>query len=126
MPGFSPGFPASSFVLQGLYGFNQLAFGVAFSMGVIGYIAGTVIATRLNPTIGIDRTVGLGTLASAAGGTAMLALVLAHSAAPSLIVAAMVVYMVGFGLSFPSAIAGALIPFPERRGRHPRWSASPR
>ena len=106
----------SSFVLQGLYGFNQLAFGVAFSMGVIGYIAGTVIATRLNPTIGIDRTVGLGTLASAAGGTAMLALVLAHSAAPSLIVAAMVVYMVGFGLSFPSAIAGALIPFPERAG----------
>ncbi|ALK10864.1 multidrug effflux MFS transporter [Blastochloris viridis] len=106
----------SSFVLQGLYGFSQIAFGAAFSVGVLGYVAGTVIATRLNPAIGIDRTVGLGTAASALGGVAMLAVVLTPIEAPMLIVAAMVIYMLGFGLSFPSAIAGALIPFPDRAG----------
>ncbi|BBF94113.1 multidrug effflux MFS transporter [Blastochloris tepida] len=106
----------SSFVLQGLYGFSQFAFGVAFSIGVIGYIVGTVLATRLNPRVGIDITVGLGTAASATGGLAMLGVAAVGAAEPALLVAAMVVYMLGFGLAFPSAVAGALIPFPDRAG----------
>lgn len=106
----------SSFVLQGLYGLGELAFGIAFSVGVIGYITGTLLATRLNPRLGLDTTTGFGAGCLALGGVLMVATVVAGWASPAAIVGPMVVFMLGVGLAFPSSIAGALVPFPHRAG----------
>src|SRR5262249_17793137 len=60
----------SSFVLQEVYGPSALAFGLAFAAASVGYLAGTALATQVVTRIGIDRTIGLGALALAAGGIA--------------------------------------------------------
>jgi MFS transporter, DHA1 family, multidrug resistance protein len=106
----------SSFVLQGVYRLDEIAFGIAFAIGVGGYIMGTLMAQRLVPRLGLEGTVAIGVVMLAGGGLAMLALVLAgipHSAA---IVAPMTLYLCGVGLVMPQAMAGALTPFPGRAG----------
>jgi DHA1 family bicyclomycin/chloramphenicol resistance-like MFS transporter len=106
----------SSFVLQGHYGLDEMGFGLAFAAAVIGYIAGTLIAAACTRRIGIDRTIAIGTMALAAGGAAMALLVLIEPPHYLHVLAPMVVYMAGVGLTLPSALAGAITPFPERAG----------
>jgi DHA1 family bicyclomycin/chloramphenicol resistance-like MFS transporter len=106
----------SSFVLQGHYGLDELAFGLAFASAVIGYIAGTLIAAACARRIGIDRTIAIGTWALAAGGASMALLVLIEPPHYLHVLGPMVVYMAGVGMSLPSAMAGAIAPFPERAG----------
>ncbi|MCC2113636.1 MAG: multidrug effflux MFS transporter [Hyphomicrobiales bacterium] len=106
----------SSFVLQDVYGLSEIAFGVSFSLAVIGYITGTLTGTRLAPRIGLDRTLGFGVAALATGGTAMLAGVAFGGGHAAEIVVPMMLYMVGVGLSLPQSMAGALMPFPDRAG----------
>ncbi|MGH8514112.1 MAG: multidrug effflux MFS transporter, partial [Gammaproteobacteria bacterium] len=65
----------ASFVLQDLYGLSALEFGVAFALGSAGYMLGTVLAAGIVSHIGLDRTIGLGGLALAVGGLAMVAAV---------------------------------------------------
>jgi DHA1 family bicyclomycin/chloramphenicol resistance-like MFS transporter len=105
----------SSFVLQQVYGFQPLAFGFSFAAGVCGYIAGTMIATRIVPKRGLDRTVGIGAMLLAAGG--LMTLVAVGTGIGGLgIVAANIVYFCGIGLVMPQSMAGALTPFPDRAG----------
>lgn len=106
----------SSFVLQGVYRLNEFAFGLAFAIGVLGYIAGTLLAQRIVPRLGLARTVGVGVVFLAAGGVLMLAAVLLGPGHPAEIVAPMVVYLVGVGLVMPQTMASALQPFPDRAG----------
>lgn len=106
----------SSFVLQGHYGLDELEFGLAFAAAVIGYIGGTLIGAVLTRRIGVDRTIAIGTMALAAGGAAMALLVLIEPPHYLQVLAPMVVYMAGVGLTLPSAMAGAITPFPERAG----------
>ena len=106
----------SSFVLQGVYHLSELAFGVAFAIGVAGYIAGTLLAQNLVPRIGMERTIAAGVVALAVGGLAMLALVLTGPGHPAEIVAPMTLYLAGVGLVMPQAMAGALAPFAGRAG----------
>ena len=106
----------SSFVLQGVYHLGEVAFGVAFAIGVGGYIAGTLIAQVLVPRLGLERTVAAGVIALATGGLAMLVLVLFGPGHPAEIVGPMTLYLAGVGLVMPQAMAGALAPFPQRAG----------
>ena len=106
----------SSFVLQGVYHLGEVAFGVAFAIGVGGYIAGTLIAQVLVPRLGLERTVAFGVIALATGGLAMLVLVLFGPGHPAEIVGPMTLYLAGVGLVMPQAMAGALAPFPQRAG----------
>ncbi|MDQ0467381.1 multidrug effflux MFS transporter [Labrys wisconsinensis] len=106
----------SSFVLQGVYGLSALAFGFAFVVGVIGYIAGTLAAQALVTRHGIEATLSIGVACLALGGVAMLALVLAGIPHPAAIVVPMALYLAGVGLVMPQAMAGALAPFPDRAG----------
>jgi MFS transporter, DHA1 family, multidrug resistance protein len=105
----------SSFVLQQVYGFAPLAFGFSFAVGVCGYIAGTMIATRIVPKAGLDRTVGLGAGLLALGGLLTVLAVASGAGGPG-IVAANVIYFCGIGLVMPQSMAGALTPFPDRAG----------
>ena len=106
----------SPFVLQGLYGLSPFQFGVLFSAACVGSLASAPIAAVLVMRLGIDRLIGLGTLALAAGGLAMVAgLALGSAPVPALILS-MALYHVGLMLAMPQAIAGAMMPFPESAG----------
>jgi DHA1 family bicyclomycin/chloramphenicol resistance-like MFS transporter len=106
----------SPFVLQGLYGLSAFEFGIAFAAACVGSFASAAVAAMLVMRIGIERTIGLGTLALAAGGLAMVAsLALEWAAVPSLILS-MALYHGGLMLAMPQAIAGAMTPFPDRAG----------
>jgi DHA1 family bicyclomycin/chloramphenicol resistance-like MFS transporter len=106
----------SSFVLQGHYGLDEMEFGLSFALAVLGFIIGTLIAAAFTRRIGVERTVAIGTLALAVGGVAMALLVLIEPPHFLHVLAPMVVYMAGIGLTLPSAMAGAITPFPERAG----------
>lgn len=106
----------SSFVLQEIYGLSALAFGLAFAAASAGYLIGTSLATRIVTRLGLDRTIGFGTVALALGGLGSVAAIPFGGASPVLLIAAMAVYAVGMGLVQPQTIAGAMMPFPERAG----------
>jgi DHA1 family bicyclomycin/chloramphenicol resistance-like MFS transporter len=106
----------SPFVLQSVHGLSPLGYGLAFAISSTGYIAGTSLAARLVTRWGLDRTVGCGTLALAAGGLSMIAATALAPHAVAGIVVPMTVYLFGLGFAMPQALAGALQPFPERAG----------
>lgn len=106
----------SSFVLQQHYGLGEVAFGMAFSLCVLGYIAGTMVGTRFAARLGTRGIVTLGAAALATGGLAMAALVMIEPGRAWHVLAPMVVYMVGVGLTLPPGIAGAISPFPQFAG----------
>jgi len=106
----------ASFVLQNLYGLTPFSFGLAFAIGSVGYMIGTALAARLVVRIGLDRTIGVGSVACAVGGLAMmLALALGLTSAVSLVLP-VALYLAGLGMVLPQSFAGALTPFPERAG----------
>jgi MFS transporter, DHA1 family, multidrug resistance protein len=106
----------SPFVLQNLYGLSPLEFGAAFGLACIGSVIGAVIAASLVLRLGLDRTIGLGTIALASGGLGLvLIIVLGSSSVPALVLS-MAIYHAGLGLAMPQAIAGALTPFPDHAG----------
>jgi DHA1 family bicyclomycin/chloramphenicol resistance-like MFS transporter len=104
-------------VMQGMpYELSPLVFGITFALGAAGYMAGAFIASLIVMRIGLDRMMGLGVTIMAFGGLAMgasLALGLAHV---MWFVGTMTVYLAGLGFALPSAMAGALTPFPDRAG----------
>lgn len=106
----------SSFVLQGLYGLNELSYAFSFGFVVVGFIAGTTLAQRLVGPRGLDGTIRLGVTSLAVGGVLMLALVLAGIPSSLAITGPMAIYGIGVGLTMPQAMASALMPFPARAG----------
>lgn len=106
----------AAFVLQELYGLSALAFGVAFTIGSAGYMLGTIVAGRVVVRWGVNRTMGSGCVAMAAGGIAMMAALALGWTVAHVLVASMAIYFAGMGLVLPLAQAGALMPFPNRAG----------
>lgn len=106
----------SAFVLQRTYGLSPLAYAFSFGAMVIGYIAGTLVAQKIVSGRGLDGTIGAGVVAMAAGGGAMLALVLVGTGSSLEVTLPMALYAVGVGLTMPQSLAAAMQPFPERAG----------
>lgn len=105
----------SSFVLQEIYGLSALSYGLAFAAGSCGYLTGTAFAARIVTRLGLDRTIGIGSVGVAVGGlAAAAAVVLSASVVP--LVAAFALYATGMGMVQPQSIAGAMMPFPHRAG----------
>ena len=67
------------FVLQSLLGLSPLVFSITFSIGSIGYLLGTMIATRIVSRAGIVRVIGYGALLMVLGGLAMCASIASFS-----------------------------------------------
>ena len=105
----------SSFVLQGVYGLSELAYGFSFGFVVLGYLAGTLIAQAIVGRRGLDGTIALGVACLAVGGLGMLAMMLLV-ASPLAVIGPMAVYTLGVGLALPPTQANAMMPFPERAG----------
>ncbi len=106
----------SPFVLQNLYGLSAFEFGLAFAAACIGSLVSAAIAASLVLHLGLDRTIGLGSLALATGGLAMVASILLGLESVVSLVLSMMIYHAGLMLAMPQAIAGAMTPFPDRAG----------
>jgi DHA1 family bicyclomycin/chloramphenicol resistance-like MFS transporter len=106
----------SSFVLQKVYGLSVMGFSMVFSFVVLGYVTGTLIAQRAVGRLGLDKTIGMGVLALAGGGVAMMLAVWFGPGSPLEIMLPMTLYTMGVGLVMPQSMAGAMTPFPERAG----------
>jgi MFS transporter, DHA1 family, multidrug resistance protein len=107
---------ASPFVLQDLYGLSAIGYSIAFAICSVGFVTGTFVASVVVSRIGLGATIGLGTVALAAGGLAMC-IALPLGLHPTAVVAlSTTLYLFGLGLAMPQAMAGALTPFPHRAG----------
>jgi DHA1 family bicyclomycin/chloramphenicol resistance-like MFS transporter len=106
----------SSFALQTLYGQSAFAFGLTFAASTLGFLCGTLIAAKLVTRHGIDRTIVWGGVWLATGGLAMLLATAIDLRSPLALAVPIAVYLVGLGLAYPQAIAGALTPFHDRAG----------
>ncbi|WP_201834527.1 multidrug effflux MFS transporter [Microvirga zambiensis] len=106
----------SSFVLQRIYGLDELSFAFSFIFVVAGFMTGTTIAQYLVGRYGLDGTIRLGVTCLALGGLTMLALVLAGVPSSLAVSAPMAIYGIGVGLTMPQSMASALMPFPDRAG----------
>ena len=106
----------SSFVMQELYGLGPFGFGVVFAVSSFGFVAGTFLASQVVIRGGLDRTIGLGAAALAAGGLTMIAAVALAPHSAAAVAVPMALYLAGLGLAMPQALAGALQPFPDHAG----------
>jgi DHA1 family bicyclomycin/chloramphenicol resistance-like MFS transporter len=95
--------------------FTPIQLGLFFAGTVLIVFAAGMLATRLAPRYGLDRSIRGGLFATAAGAIAML-LVALYS--PSFIpfLGAMSVFLLGMGIVNPLGTAQALSPFGEKAG----------
>jgi MFS transporter, DHA1 family, multidrug resistance protein len=116
MSGLFAWISTSAFILQDIYGLSALAFGITFAVASSGYLLGATIAARVITRWGSGRTMGVGALGMAAGGLGSV-LIVALDWQPAVGLALAVgLYMMGMGMAWPQAQAGALLPFPDRAG----------
>ena len=105
-----------SFILQGLYGFSELQFGLTFGACALAFAGGSMVASRVMQRHGMARSLTIGASLLAIGGVSQLAGVLAAPAQPVALIAPMAVYFFGIGFVLPASTASALTPFPDRAG----------
>jgi MFS transporter, DHA1 family, multidrug resistance protein len=106
----------SSFVLIDRLGLAPTVFGLCFGFMALGFMGGATISSRLVGKVpGYRLVIGGASLASLATGT-MLVLILGGLEHPLLIIVSTFVSAIGIGMSRPSAMAGALLPFPHMAG----------
>ena len=101
-------------LIEGL-GFTPIQLGLFFAGTVMIVFAAGMLATRLAPRFGLDRSIRGGLVAAAAGSIAILAVSI-FSAAFLPFLAAMCVFLLGMGIVNPLGTAQALSPFGEKAG----------
>lgn len=104
------------FVLIDLLGMSPALFGTVFIFTVIGSVTGSTIASRAATRVHGDTMVAIGSTVALVGGSIMLAATLIDVVTPVTIVGSMVLFMLGFGIALPNALAGAMAPFPTMAG----------
>ena len=101
-------------LIEGL-GFTPIQLGLFFAGTVMVVFAAGILATRLAPRFGLDRSIRGGLAAAAAGSIAIL-LVSSFHATFLPFLAAMCLFLLGMGIVNPLGTAQALSPFGEKAG----------
>lgn len=115
MGGLFAMFSAAPRVLIEAMQFSPIQLGLFFAGTVMVVFAAGMLATKLAPRYGLDRSIRGGLWAAAAGGIATLSVALyAPSFLPFL--GAMCVFLLGMGIVNPLGTAKALSPFGDRAG----------
>ncbi|WP_374656532.1 multidrug effflux MFS transporter [Dongia sp.] len=106
----------SSFVFIDVLGVPPKYFGFCFGVFVIGYIVGATSGGRLSKRLAPAQLVGLGSLIALASALVLVAVNLVVAASVWSVLAPLLPYMIGVGLTLPAAQAGAIGPFPRSAG----------
>jgi DHA1 family bicyclomycin/chloramphenicol resistance-like MFS transporter len=101
-------------LIEGLH-FSPIELGWFFAGTVMIVFAAGMLATRLAPRFGLDRSIRGGLLVAAAGSLALLLVARLNPTFPPFL-AAVSVFLVGMGIVNPLGTAQALSPFGERAG----------
>jgi DHA1 family bicyclomycin/chloramphenicol resistance-like MFS transporter len=101
-------------LIEGLL-FTPIQLGLFFAGTVMIVFAAGMLATKLAPRFGLDRSIQFGLLAAAGGSLAILLVSIFH---PTFLpfLAAMCVFLLGMGIVNPLGTAQALSPFGEKAG----------
>jgi DHA1 family bicyclomycin/chloramphenicol resistance-like MFS transporter len=115
MGGLFSTFAAAPRVLIEAMHFTPIQLGLFFAGTVLIVFAAGVLATRLAPRYGLDRSIRGGLFVAAVGSIAMLLVSLFSPSFPPF-AAAMSVFLLGMGIVNPLGTAQALSPFGEKAG----------
>jgi MFS transporter, DHA1 family, multidrug resistance protein len=108
-------FSASPRILIEAMRFTPIQLGLFFAGTVLIVFAAGMLATRLAPRYGLDRSIRAGLLATVIGGTAMLLISLYTPNFLSYL-GALSVFLLGMGIVNPLGTAQALSPFGDKAG----------
>jgi DHA1 family bicyclomycin/chloramphenicol resistance-like MFS transporter len=115
MGGLFAMFSAAPRILIEALHFTPIELGLFFAGTVLIVFAAGMLATRLGPRFGLDRSIRGGLVAAAAGGIAILAVsIFDPGFLPFL--GSMCVFLLGMGIVNPLGTAQALSPFGEKAG----------
>jgi DHA1 family bicyclomycin/chloramphenicol resistance-like MFS transporter len=115
MGGLFSMFAATPRVLIEAMHFTPIELGLFFAGTVMIVFASGMMATRLAPRYGLDRSIRGGLWVAATGSVAMLPVALYSPSFPAFL-AAMSVFLLGMGVVNPLGTAQALSPFGEKAG----------
>jgi DHA1 family bicyclomycin/chloramphenicol resistance-like MFS transporter len=101
-------------LIEGLL-FTPIQLGLFFAGTVMIVFAAGMLATKLAPRFGLDRSIQFGLLAAASGSLAILSVSIFHATFLPFL-AAMCVFLLGMGIVNPLGTAQALSPFGEKAG----------
>lgn len=104
----------SAFVLIGSYGVSRVQYGYVSSSVLLGLVFGTLLASRFVKAWGPLRLVRFGTGLVLSG--VSVSLLGALSSSLPLVLLPQLLVTLGAGLVLPAAVAGGVMPFPERAG----------
>jgi DHA1 family bicyclomycin/chloramphenicol resistance-like MFS transporter len=106
----------SSFVLIEVLGVSPDVYGLCFGLVAFGLMTGSFLAARLTPRLGIDRLITAGTSLGAVAGCLMAVLAWGGVRTVPALIGPMYAFAVGVGIVLPTAVAGAIGPFPRTAG----------
>jgi DHA1 family bicyclomycin/chloramphenicol resistance-like MFS transporter len=101
-------------LIEGLH-FTPIQLGLFFAGTVMIVFAAGMLATKLAPRFGLDRSIRGGLLAAATGSIAILLVSMFHASFLPFL-ASMCVFLLGMGIVNPLGTAQALSPFGEKAG----------
>jgi len=106
----------SAFVLIEVLRVPPDVYGLCFGLVAFGIMTGSFLAARLTARAGIDRLIAAATALGAAAGCVMAVLAWSGVWTVPAVIAPMYAFAVGVGIVLPTAIAGAIGPFPRTAG----------
>ena len=106
----------SSFVLIEVLAVAPDVYGLCFGLVAFGIMTGSFLAARLSPRVGIDPLIAGATGLGAGAGCLMAALAWGGVWTVAAVIGPMYAFSVGVGIVLPTAIAGAIGPFPRTAG----------
>lgn len=106
----------SPFVLMGDLGWSPRAYGLLVLFNVLGFLIGSLVATRYSEAVGSRRMVRFGATAVLISGLLMLVFPVVGYVSTASLLAPMMLLLFGMGIGLPNAFVGALQGFPRISG----------
>jgi DHA1 family bicyclomycin/chloramphenicol resistance-like MFS transporter len=106
----------SSFVLIEVLSVSPDVYGLCFGLVALGIMTGSFVAGRFVSRVGIDGLIVTATRLGAVAGCVMAALALGGVWTVPAVIGPMYAFSVGVGIVLPTAVAGAIGPFPRTAG----------
>ncbi len=110
---FATGAP---FVMIDGFGMSPALYGFMPLFTVMGYFSGSTLAGKRTGRDPSHKLARVGAGCALTGGAAFVAVTLLGVESPATVIAPMVIYMFGYGLALPSALAAAMQPFAQMAG----------